>query len=149
MLSNLPASVSDAQTTRARLYARLQRLLRSALLVPLLAALAASPSILLLPRTPLRSSLALYVLTRAAQAVFTQARKENAAVVRWVPNWVGGSLWYALGNGQLLWTFLFEPDCFPKSYGDLILSVSLGAFFRVFSCVGVQEVAARSPVAAF
>lgn len=132
-LPSLAPSSLQEQSFRSRLFARFVRILRSNLLAPFLAALvAANASGNILPSTTTsisgsqglasngqgsasfpRRALALYFLTKGIQSAFLEARRSDAKAIRWVPTWLGGALWYAIGNGQLLWTFLFEPDCFP------------------------------------
>lgn len=132
-LPSLAPSSLQEQSFRSRTFARFVRILRSNLLAPFLAAfLASNTSGNLLPSTTTsisgsqklpsnskgsasfpRRALALYFLTKGIQAAFLEARRSDAKVISWVPTWLGGALWYAIGNGQLLWTFLFEPDCFP------------------------------------
>ncbi|KAN0066386.1 hypothetical protein ACQY0O_000480 [Thecaphora frezii] len=125
LLEKLPASEPhELHTHRARAYARLTRTLRSAFLVPFVAALAASPASLLFPNASLRQSVALWTLVSGIESVYREARRNGSRLVAWVPNFVGGGFFYALGNGQLLWSFLFEPECFPSSYGKVILARS-------------------------
>ncbi|KAK0551458.1 hypothetical protein OC846_002013 [Tilletia horrida] len=114
------------QSLRIRAYLRLWRMLRSPLLPPFLAALTASiPAMPLLPTENFpRSDLAIYLTTESIRWAFLEARRSDAKVIKMVPTWIGGALWYALGNAQLLYAFLFYPDCFPTGYGDFILSRS-------------------------
>ncbi|PWN53209.1 hypothetical protein IE53DRAFT_201485 [Violaceomyces palustris] len=125
MLERLPdTSLEEAYTHRARLRARAIRLLRSAFLVPFLAASFASPALYLFPKKSLVQTYALDTLLKGAKASYNEARKADSRLVSWVPDWVDGGFFYALGNGQLLWSFLFEPSCFPNGYGNLIMARS-------------------------
>jgi hypothetical protein len=108
---------------RTRIYIRIVKTVYGHGVVPFFAALLASPPLLLLPRqtsadvgavTFPRKSLALDFLTKGIQAQFNGMRRRNSRLVTWVPDWCDSALFYAIGNGQLLWSFLFEPDCFPK-----------------------------------
>ncbi|KDN36128.1 hypothetical protein K437DRAFT_252544 [Tilletiaria anomala UBC 951] len=92
-------------------------------LMPLLAANASIPALLLVS-SALRSYIALDILVKALHAIYTEARKNESRLVSWVPEWMGGGLLCAVANGQLLWAFLFEPQSFPSSYGNLILARS-------------------------
>ncbi|KAL9936762.1 hypothetical protein V8E36_003997 [Tilletia maclaganii] len=118
--------LATEQSLRTRAYLRFWRMLRSPMLPPFLAALAASiPSLPLIPSGPLpRRTMAVYMFTQSIRWAFLEARRSDARVVRNVPTWIGGALWYAVGNAQLLYAFLFHPDCFPTSYGKFILSRS-------------------------
>ncbi|CAD6946328.1 unnamed protein product [Tilletia controversa] len=113
-------------SVRTRVYLRFWRMLRSPMLPPFLAALSASiPALPFLPSDPIpRRSLAVWVFTQGIRWAFLEARRSDAETIKWVPRWIGGALWYALGNGQLLYAFLFHSDCFPTSYGKFILSRS-------------------------
>ncbi|EPQ32155.1 uncharacterized protein PFL1_00352 [Pseudozyma flocculosa PF-1] len=125
LLDKVPSPDSqDLSTHRSRLYARLTRTLRSAFLVPFLAALAASPASILFPNPSLRQTFSIWALVSGIESVYREARRHNSRLVSWVPDFVGGGFFYALGNGQLLWSFLFEPECFPSAYGKVILARS-------------------------
>ncbi|EST09712.1 Transmembrane protein [Kalmanozyma brasiliensis GHG001] len=103
---------------------RLVRLLQSVSLVTFSAALAASSVLAAFPIPSLRRSMALWLGTKAIENLYTHLRSIKSRTVAWIPNWIGGGFFYALSNGQLLWTFLFEPSCFPTSYGRVILARS-------------------------
>ncbi|KAJ1030534.1 hypothetical protein NDA16_001443 [Ustilago loliicola] len=68
--------------------------------------------------------MALWLSTKAIENLYIHLREIKSRSVAWVPDWIGGAFFYALANGQLLWTFLFEPSCFPDSYGRVILARS-------------------------
>ncbi|KAI3484696.1 hypothetical protein L1887_52122 [Cichorium endivia] len=114
----------DYAVTRDRIKARMVRVLESAALVPFAAALAASSVLAAFPIPSLRRSMALWLSTKAVENLYTHLRAVKSRSVSWVPDWIGGAFFYALANGQLLWTFLFEPSCFPASYGRVILARS-------------------------
>ena len=124
MQNDPSANPNDFEKSRDRLFARLVRTLRSGFLVPFLAAALASPVSLLLPIPSLRQQIALWVFTKGIEATYQEARKCGSRSVAWVPDWVGGAFFYAIGNGQLLTAFLFEPDAFPSSYGKVIMARS-------------------------
>lgn len=109
------------------------RLLRGEGVAPSIAALLASPALVLLPsQTPSRpgaptfprKSLALDLFTKGLHNHYHLLRRSGSRATSWVPKWCDSALLYAIGNGQLLWAFLFEPYAFPKGYGDIILARS-------------------------
>lgn len=122
-LPNLAPSLMTA-STRVRLLSRLVRLLQGNSVVAFLATLLASSSLIILPsqeskrpgaKTFPRKTLALSLFTGGLQIQYNVMRKRRNQAVNWIPNWCDSALLYAIGNGQLLWSFLFEPDCFPQS----------------------------------
>ena len=126
LLSSLPSLAPSSLPTashRTRLLSRLVRLLRGEGVVPFIATLLASPALLLLPAqtatspgaaTFPRKTFALHLFTKGLQTQFNSLRQRRSRAVSWVPDWCDSALLYAVGNGQLLWAFLFEPDCFPQ-----------------------------------
>jgi hypothetical protein len=123
-LLSLSSSSASTESVRARLLSRLIRLVQSNGVVPFIASLAASPALLALPPSDAtkagqstfpRKTLALSLFTSGLQIHYNAMRRRGSRAVSWVPNWCDSALLYAIGNGQLLWSFLFEPDCFPKS----------------------------------
>lgn len=123
-LPNLAASSLATATTRERLLSRLSRLVQRKGVVAFLATLLASPSLIILPsqestrpgaNTFPRKTLALSLFTGGLQIQYNVMRKRGNQAVSWIPKWCDSALLYAIGNGQLLWSFLFEPDCFPQS----------------------------------
>ncbi|GAC96640.1 hypothetical protein PHSY_004223 [Pseudozyma hubeiensis SY62] len=125
LLARAPdADKLDYAVTRDRVRARLLKILNSAALVPFTAALAASSVLSLFPIPSLRRSLALWLSTKAVENLYVHLRSVGSRSVSWVPDFIGGGFFYALSNGSLLWTFLFEPSCFPSSYGRVILARS-------------------------
>ncbi|SJX60099.1 uncharacterized protein SRS1_11412 [Sporisorium reilianum f. sp. reilianum] len=114
----------DYTVTRDRIRARLLKVLDSAALVPFAASLAASAVLSVFPIPSVRRYLALWLSTKAVENLYTHLRAVKSRSVAWVPDWIGGAFFYALSNGQLLWTFLFEPSCFPDAYGRVILARS-------------------------
>ncbi|SPO20631.1 uncharacterized protein UTRI_00107 [Ustilago trichophora] len=114
----------DYAKARDRIRARLVNMLDSVALVPFTASLAASAVLAVFPIPSLRRSMALWLSTKAVENLYVHLRTVKSRSVAWVPDWIGGAFFYALANGQLLWTFLFEPSCFPSSYGKVILARS-------------------------
>jgi hypothetical protein len=123
-LLSLGSSDPNLASLRVRLYSRLIRLIQGNGTVPFIASLLASPALTLLPpsdatrpgqNTFPRKTIALGLFTSGLQIHYNVLRKSGSRAVSWVPNWCDSALLYAIGNGQLLWSFLFEPDCFPKS----------------------------------
>ncbi|CAO1630559.1 unnamed protein product [Sympodiomycopsis kandeliae] len=92
-----------------------------------LAALLASPlSLSLLPGGDAfpTASIGLYLFTHSSSSLYNEGRSRGSRLVSWIPSWCDSSLLYAIGNGQLLWAFLFEQETFPQGYGNVILSKS-------------------------
>ena len=64
------------------------------------------------PADQLRVTMAIYVVTRAAE--FTYNALENDGWFRRKPSWVGSWMLMPFATGQLLHAFVFDRDCFPK-----------------------------------
>ena len=120
--------VPEEPSRRSRAQIRLVKFLQSSSLAPFLASNMATLALLLLPPA-LRGYIALDILVKGLQFSYDEARKQGSRLVKWVPDWMGGGLLYALGNGQLLYAFLFEPQSFPGGYGNIILAVSMRALY--------------------
>lgn len=127
-----PSFLPDA-SHRTRFLAKVVRTAHGDGIVPFLSALAASPALYLLPSqiaskpgsaTFPRKTFALDLFTKGLYFHVDALHRRKSSLVSWIPEWCDTALLYAIGNGQLLWAFLFEPDCFPKSYGDFILARS-------------------------
>lgn len=77
------------------------------------------------PADQLRTTIAIYALSRAAEFAYNLAEDEG-----WIwgkgdrPWWWGSWLLFPFTSGQLLHAFVFDRDCFPKAYGDFILKNS-------------------------
>ena len=67
------------------------------------------------PSDQLRVAIAIYTLSRAAEFAYNLAEDEG-----WIwakkerPWWWGSWLMFPFSSGQLLHTFVFDRDCFPK-----------------------------------
>ncbi|KAL8659656.1 MAG: hypothetical protein Q9202_007009 [Teloschistes flavicans] len=72
------------------------------------------------PSDQLRLTIAIYVATRAAE--FAYNALENEGWLGNKPRWWGSWMMMPLATGQLLHAFVFDRECFPKAYGDFILS---------------------------
>ncbi|CAL8581278.1 hypothetical protein XPA_006978 [Xanthoria parietina] len=72
------------------------------------------------PADQLRLTIAIYFATRAAEYSYNLFEKEGW--FRNKPTWWGSWMMMPLATGQLLHAFVFDRDCFPKAYGDFILS---------------------------
>ncbi|KAL8981279.1 MAG: hypothetical protein Q9205_003890 [Flavoplaca limonia] len=72
------------------------------------------------PADQLRLTIAIYFATRAAEYAYNFF--ENEGWFRNRPWWWGSWMMMPLATGQLLHAFVFDRDCFPKAYGDFILS---------------------------
>ncbi len=125
--------IPEAPSTRSRAQRRILALLQSHSLAPMLASALASGAFALVPGA-LRAYVALDILVRGLNLVYNEARRQGSRVVSWVPDWVGGGLLYTLGNGQLLYAFLFEPKSFPSGYGNVILAVSASSKMANSNC---------------
>lgn len=74
------------------------------------------------PGDQLRITIAIYVFVRACELAYKST--EAKGYVKRKPRWVGSWMLSALSQGQLLHAFVFDPDCFPATYGDFILNKS-------------------------
>ncbi|KAL8818506.1 MAG: hypothetical protein Q9223_002869 [Gallowayella weberi] len=72
------------------------------------------------PADQLRLTIAIYFATRAAEYVYNAL--DNKGWFRRKPWWWGSWMMTPFATGQLLHAFVFDRDCFPKAYGDFILS---------------------------
>ncbi|KAK4054664.1 hypothetical protein OIO90_003476 [Microbotryomycetes sp. JL221] len=97
--------------------------LSSPRLPPFVAAMLASPTMLLESRGQRRVTLALYALTRGLHVVVNVAQNKGLAPKeqKW---WFGGHLIFALSNAQLLHSFVYDVNAFPAQYGNFILRYS-------------------------
>lgn len=89
-------------------------------LAPAVGASLAGFALRVYPADQLRLTIAIYVATRAAEFAYNALDREG-----WFKNkpwWWGSWMLMPLATGQLLHAFLFDRDCFPKAYGDFILS---------------------------
>lgn len=77
------------------------------------------------PSDQLRITIAIYVLSRAAEVAYNLAEDEG-----WIwgkddrPWWFGSWLLMPVAGGQLLHAFVFDRECFPKAFGEFILKNS-------------------------
>ncbi|KAM0789497.1 hypothetical protein ACM66B_000316 [Microbotryomycetes sp. NB124-2] len=102
------------------------KLLRRPALPPFLAAVLASPTMLLESRGQRRVTLALYALTRALHVVVGAA--EHKGLTPTEPRWFwGGHVIFAASNAVLLHSFVYDRAAFPAAYGTFILRYS-GAY---------------------
>jgi hypothetical protein len=74
------------------------------------------------PGDQLRISIAIYVFTRALE--FSYNYLEEQGYLKNKPTWFGSWMLMPLTCGQLLHAFIFDRDCFPATYGKLILDNS-------------------------
>ncbi|KAI5782685.1 hypothetical protein EDC01DRAFT_619240 [Geopyxis carbonaria] len=113
-------SLPQAKTFRVK-YPRASRLF----LAPSAPALAASVSGLALaihPKIERRVTIAAYALVKAME--FYYNRLEDKGYFQNRPWWFGSWLLFPLTSGQLLYTFIFDRDCFPPEYGSFITKYS-------------------------
>lgn len=98
-----------------RLFRRYPTLLRvlTARAAPALGASLSGLTVLGVPNLRLRLTLAIYAGARALEVLYNAL--ESDGYLRRVPRWLRSStLLFPLAQGQLLYTFLFDRDCFPK-----------------------------------
>jgi hypothetical protein len=74
------------------------------------------------PGDQLRITMAIYIFTRALE--FGYNYLEELGYLTNKPSWFGSWILMPLTCGQLLHAFIFDRDCFPASYGKLILDNS-------------------------
>jgi hypothetical protein len=74
------------------------------------------------PGDQLRITMAIYIFTRALE--FGYNYLEELGYFTNKPSWFGSWMLMPLTCGQLLHAFIFDRDCFPASYGKLILDNS-------------------------
>ncbi|SGZ26899.1 BQ5605_C025g09991 [Microbotryum silenes-dioicae] len=129
--STLPDYASDSKTDRSRQQLSSLKRIKNKLLLsdglpPFLAALIASPIMLLEPRGQRRVTISVYSLTRALHGMIVGAGNK-----RWLPQamiegrwWWGGHIVFALANGLLLHSFVYNPSTFPAAYSSFILRFS-------------------------
>ena len=96
---------------------RLAAILKSNLTPPLLASLSGL-AMSICPADQLRVTIAIYALVRAGELAFQAAEASGFKRPRWFGSW----MLFALGQGLLEHSFVFNPDCFPTAYGDFILN---------------------------
>jgi len=76
----------------------------------------------LYPATQLRLTMTIYMLTRASEFSFNYL--DHLGYMKNRPWWFGSWLLMPAASGQLLHALVFDRDCFPASYGNLILGNS-------------------------
>jgi hypothetical protein len=76
----------------------------------------------LYPATQLRITITLYMFSRSLEFVYNYL--EDKGYLKNKPWWVGSWLLMPAACGQLLHALVFDRDCFPASYGNLILNNS-------------------------
>ena len=69
-----------------------------------------------------RQTIALYVFTRMLEFMYNYADDKRLLINR--PWWFGSWLLFPFSSAQLLYTFVYDRDCFPAGYGDFILRFS-------------------------
>lgn len=89
---------------------------------PLVGASLAGLTLGIAPADQLRVTAALYVGSRALELLYSLLAAEG--YLKHKPRWLGSWTINAVANGQLLYAFVFHPDCFPKAYSTLILNHS-------------------------
>lgn len=81
------------------------------------------------PAEQLRLTIAIYILSQAAEVAYNLAEEQGwiwgKKGSRWErPWWFGSWMLMPLSAGQLLHAFVFDRDCFPHAMGNLILKFS-------------------------
>lgn len=75
----------------------------------------------LAPSSPLRTTIAIYVLTRSLEFSYNALEEARIIFANGRPSWFGSWLLMPFCYGQLLHAFVFDRDCFPAGFGDFIL----------------------------
>ncbi|KAF2147718.1 hypothetical protein K461DRAFT_248599 [Myriangium duriaei CBS 260.36] len=75
----------------------------------------------LTPSSPLRSTIAIYVLVRSMEFTYNALEEARIIFSEGRPSWFGSWLLMPFCYGQLLHAFVFDRDCFPSGFGDFIL----------------------------
>jgi hypothetical protein len=110
-------SSNDAKSFRRR-NPRVARSLTSKL-APAIGSSLAGFFLAVCPGDQLRITMAIYVFTRALE--FGYNYLEELGYCKNRPTWFGSWMIMPVACGQLLHAFVFDRDCFPASYGKLIL----------------------------
>lgn len=111
-LQLLHEKVRDIQQRYPRIYAAL-----TSQIAPAIGASLSGFALAIYPSDQLRLTIAIYI----ASAVLEIAYKALKAAGYMSRNPFGSWVIFALAQGQLLHAFVFDRDCFPASYGTLIL----------------------------
>ena len=104
-------------------YPRLFKIVSAKLLPPLGASLAGL-GLGIYPADQLRLTVTIYVGARALEILYNVLEQDD--YLRRVPKWVGSWMIFALAQGQLLHAFVFDRDCFPSVYANLIVNNTPG-----------------------
>ncbi|KAF4553617.1 Hypothetical protein D9617_6g093480 [Elsinoe fawcettii] len=73
------------------------------------------------PSSPLRITIAIYVLTRSLEFSYNALEETRTIWKNGRPHWFGSWLLMPFCYGQLLHAFVFDRECFPSAFGDFIL----------------------------
>lgn len=79
------------------------------------------------PGEQLRLTIAIYILSQAAEVAYNLAEEQG-----WIwgkkgrPWWFGSWMLVPLSCGQLLHAFVFDNDCFPAQFSEFVLKYSPG-----------------------
>jgi len=76
------------------------------------------------PKSQLRLSVAIYILSRALEFTYNAAEEKGIWGKNGRPSWFGSWMIMPVAYGQLLHAFVFDRDCFPESFGGFILKRS-------------------------
>jgi hypothetical protein len=108
---------NDAKSFRRR-NPRITRSLTSRL-APAIGSSLAGFFLAVFPGDQLRIAMAIYIFTRALE--FGHNYLEELGYFKNTPSWFGSWLIMPVACGQLFHAFIFDRDCFPATYGKLIL----------------------------
>ncbi|PRT52682.1 hypothetical protein B9G98_00302 [Wickerhamiella sorbophila] len=89
--------------------------------IPMVSALIAGSVFRILP-AGLRDYIALYLATKAAEYVYNML--DDQGRFNWKPRIVGSWILIPIAMSQLFYTLICEPDCCPRVFRGLMLSVS-------------------------
>ncbi|KAF8250902.1 hypothetical protein K440DRAFT_653428 [Wilcoxina mikolae CBS 423.85] len=116
--SNL--QLPEAQTFRTK-YPKASQLFLSPN-SPSIAASLAGFALAIHPATERRVTIAVYTLVKAAEFIYNRYEDEGWFQNR--PWWFGSWLLFPLTSGQLLYSFIFDRDCFPSEYSNFLTNYS-------------------------
>ena len=88
-------------------------------LAPAVAASLSGLALGICPSDQLRVTLAIYIASRACELAYGAI--DGLGYTKNKPWWFGSWLLVPLAQGQLLHSFVFDPDCFPEAYGSFII----------------------------
>lgn len=74
------------------------------------------------PAGQTRITITIYTFTKALEFVYNALDQQG--LLKHKPRWMGSWLFMPIACGQLVHAFIFDRDCFPGTYGNLLLNHS-------------------------